>query len=94
MINLNPYNPRIELQPGDLEYEKLKYSIEEFGYVEPIVWNERTGNLVGGHQQFKILVHEQGATEVEVSIKRTPESFDFNWLRRRSLLDVNPDALR
>jgi ParB-like chromosome segregation protein Spo0J len=41
MINLNPYNPRIELQPGDLEYEKLKYSIEEFGYVEPIVWNER-----------------------------------------------------
>ena len=43
--NLNPakYNPRKDLQPGDPEYEKLKRSIEEFGYVEPIIWNEKTG---------------------------------------------------
>lgn len=68
MINPAPYNPRIDLQPGDPEYEKLKRSIEEFGYVEPLVWNERTGNLVGGHQRYKILVNEQGATEVEVSV--------------------------
>jgi DNA modification methylase len=68
MINPAPYNPRIDLQPGDHEYEKLKRSIEEFGYVEPLVWNERTGNLVGGHQRYKILVNEQGATEVEVSV--------------------------
>ncbi|WP_207892461.1 hypothetical protein [Paenibacillus pinisoli] len=48
---LNPatYNPRDDLQPGDPEYEKLRCSIETFGYVEPIVWNERTGNMVGGH---------------------------------------------
>ncbi len=62
------YNPRIDLHPGDPEYEKLKRSIEDFGYVEPIVWNERTGHLVGGHQRFKILVNEQGATEIEVSV--------------------------
>ena len=33
---LNPaaYNPRKDLKPGDKEYEKLKRSIEEFGYVE------------------------------------------------------------
>lgn len=68
MINLAPYHPKVELQPGDPEYEKLKRSIEEFGYVEPLVWNERTGNLVGGHQRYKILVNEQGATEVEVSV--------------------------
>lgn len=37
----------VGLQPGDVEYEKLKASIESFGYVEPIVWNERTGNMVG-----------------------------------------------
>jgi len=54
---LNPaaYNPRKDLQPGDAEYEKLLMSVEEFGYVEPTIWNERTGNIVGGHQRFKIL---------------------------------------
>jgi len=66
--NPAPYNPRIDLQPGDPYYEKLKRSIEEFGYVEPIVWNIQTGNLVGGHQRYKILVDEQGAIEVEVSV--------------------------
>lgn len=66
---LNPakYNPRIDLQPGDPEYEKLKRSIKEFGYVEPIVWNSRTGNVVGGHQRLKIL-KEEGQTEVMVSV--------------------------
>jgi len=55
---LNPavYNPRIDLKPGDPRYERLKKSILEFGYVEPIVWNERTGNVVGGHQRLKILL--------------------------------------
>ena len=46
--------------PGDAEYEKLRTSIEEFGYVEPVIWNKRTGNIVGGDQRFKILT-EQGA---------------------------------
>lgn len=36
------YNPRITLKAGDKEYEKLKRSIQEFGFVEPIVWNSRT----------------------------------------------------
>ncbi|KZS45717.1 transcriptional regulator [Paenibacillus glucanolyticus] len=67
-INAAAYNPRVDLQPGDPEYEKLKRSIEEFGYVEPIVWNERTGNMVGGHQRYKIMVHEQGHTELAVSV--------------------------
>ena len=54
---LNPakYNPRKDLKPGDTEYEKLKRSMSEFGYVEPIIWNKRTGNIVGGHQRYKIL---------------------------------------
>ncbi|MEN6350977.1 MAG: site-specific DNA-methyltransferase [Syntrophomonas sp.] len=54
---LNPaqYNPRKDLKPGDAQYEKLKRSIEVFGYVEPIVWNRQTGNIVGGHQSLKIL---------------------------------------
>jgi DNA modification methylase len=63
---LNPakYNPRKDLKPGDPEYEKLKKSMETFGYVEPIVWNKRTGHIVGGHQRFKVLKH-QGHTEIE-----------------------------
>lgn len=66
---LNPakYNPRVDLQPGDPEYEKLKRSIKEFGYVEPIIWNKRTGNVVGGHQRLKILKSE-GHKEVKVSV--------------------------
>lgn len=47
-INPAAYNPRVDLKPGDEEYEKLKVSIDTFGYVEPLVWNQRTGNLVGG----------------------------------------------
>lgn len=58
-LKLAKYNPRKDLKPGDPEYEKLKRSILEFGYVEPIVWNSRTGNVVGGHQRLKIL-KEQG----------------------------------
>ncbi|MGA8944203.1 MAG: ParB N-terminal domain-containing protein [Thermoactinomyces sp.] len=66
-INPAPYNPRKDLQPGDPEYEKLKQSLETFGYVEPIIWNQRTGNLVGGHQRFKIL-KAQGVSEVLCSV--------------------------
>ncbi|MBO2942794.1 DNA modification methylase [Paenibacillus sp. F411] len=67
-INAAAYNPRADLQQGDPEYEKLRRSIQKFGYVEPIVWNERTGNMVGGHQRYKIMVHEQGYTELAVSV--------------------------
>ena len=58
------YNPRKDLKPGDPEYEKLRRSIEEFGYVEPVIWNERTGNIVGGHQRYKILM-ALGHREIE-----------------------------
>lgn len=70
-INSAPYNPRIDLKPGDLDYEKLRRSIDEFGCVEPLVWNRQTGNLVGGHQRLKILI-EQGADAVAVSVVDLP----------------------
>lgn len=72
-INPAKYNPRKDLKPGDQAYEKLKRSMTEFGYVEPIIWNEETGNIVGGHQRYKVLVAE-GHTEVEcVIVKMSPE---------------------
>lgn len=54
-INPAPYNPRRDLQPDDREFQDLDRSIQEWGLVEFPVWNERTGNLVGGHQRLKIL---------------------------------------
>jgi DNA modification methylase len=54
-INAAPYNPRKDLQPDDPDYQKLNKSLNEFGYIDPLIWNKRTGNLVGGHQRFKIL---------------------------------------
>ena len=72
-INPAKYNPRKDLKPGDPAYEKLKRSMTEFGYVEPIIWNEETGNIVGGHQRYKVLMAE-GHTEVEcVIVKMSPE---------------------
>ena len=66
---LNPaaYNPRKDLQPGDAEYKKLARSLDKFGCVEPVVWNERTGNVVGGHQRLKVLI-AAGETELDVSV--------------------------
>lgn len=63
---LNPaaYNPRKDLKPGDKEYEKLKRSISEFGYVEPVIWNRQTGNVVGGHQRLKVMA-DLGHTEID-----------------------------
>lgn len=63
---LNPaeYNPRKDLKPGDPEYEKLKNSILTFGYVDPVLWNKRTGNIIGGHQRYKVLV-ELGEKEID-----------------------------
>ena len=61
------YNPRKDLKPGDPEYEKLRKSIQEFGYVDAIIWNKRTGVVVGGHQRLKVL-KELGYEKVKVSV--------------------------
>ncbi len=66
-IRTADYNPRLDLKPGDLEYEKIKRSIQEFSMVEPLVWNEATGSLIGGHQRLKIL-KDLGQKEIEVSV--------------------------
>lgn len=67
--NLIPadYNPRKDLKPGDAEYEKLRRSMEEFGYVEPVIWNKQTGHVVGGHQRLKVLV-QMGQSEIDCVI--------------------------
>jgi ParB-like chromosome segregation protein Spo0J len=68
-----PYNPRKMLKPTDRRYRKLAASLREFGLVEPLIWNELSGNVVGGHARLTILA-EMGVTEAPVSVVRlTPE---------------------
>jgi len=66
-----PYNPRIALKPGDAAFEKLKRSLEEFDLVQPIVWNRRTGHVVGGHQRLEVL-KQQGHAAVDCVVVDLP----------------------
>ena len=72
------YNPRKDLKPGDPEFEKLKRSIHEFGYVDPIIWNKQTGHVIGGHQRLKIL-QDEGLTEVDCVV------VDFDEAKEKAL---------
>lgn len=68
------YNPRKDLKPSDEEYQKIKKSILEFGFVSPLVVNEDM-TVIGGHQRLKVL-QELGYTEVEciiVNLDKTKE---------------------
>ncbi len=60
------YNPRKALTPEDAEYQKIKRSIEEFGYVDPIIINE-DGTIIGGHQRTTVLM-DLGYEEVDVVV--------------------------
>lgn len=61
------YNPRKDLQPDDPEFQKIRRSIQEFGCVEPIIWNRQTQHVVGGHQRLKVLLN-MGQAEAEVVV--------------------------
>ena len=47
------YNPRKKLKPGDKEYEKIKNSITEFGFADPLVVNADM-TIIGGHQRLTV----------------------------------------
>ncbi|MBA5256022.1 site-specific DNA-methyltransferase [Enterococcus hirae] len=66
------YNPRIDLTQGMDEYEKLKQSILEFGFVDPPIFNKRTGNLIGGHQRVSVAKDLGLFDEIEVSVVDLP----------------------
>jgi ParB-like chromosome segregation protein Spo0J len=68
-----PYNPRRVLSPTSPAYRKLKASLAEFGLVEPLVWNELTGHVVGGHARLRMLA-ELGVAEVPVSVVRLTDA--------------------
>lgn len=47
-----PYNPRTI---SDDARKRLKDNLERVGLIEPIIWNRRSGHIVGGHQRLKAL---------------------------------------
>lgn len=68
------YNPRKALKPGDSEYEKIKNSIAEFGYVEPVIVNSDM-TIIGGHQRVTVL-QDLGYSEIDcivIEIDKTKE---------------------
>ncbi|WP_437229948.1 ParB N-terminal domain-containing protein [Planctomicrobium sp. SH661] len=70
-LNPAPYNPRVELKPGSPVWKKLQRSLDEFDLVQPIVWNQRTGHVVSGHQRLALLKH-RGDEEVDCVIVDLP----------------------
>lgn len=71
-LNQAKYNPRIELSETDETYKKIAKSIDEFGYVEPIIVNLRNNVIVGGHQRVNVL-KKKGFTEIECVIVNLDE---------------------
>jgi len=69
-LHAAPYNPR---QITDAAWKGLAASIERFGLVQPVVWNKRTGHVVGGHQRLYVL-EQRGVTNVSVVVVDLPES--------------------
>ena len=60
------YNPRKQLKSGDKEYEKIKNSILEFGFADPLVVNSDM-TIIGGHQRLSCAV-DLGYTEVPCAV--------------------------
>lgn len=46
------YNPRSITEAAR---RKLKKGLEKLGLLQPVAWNRKSGNVVGGHQRLKIL---------------------------------------
>ena len=75
LADLTPaaHNPRVALKPGDAGWEKLAASVRRFGLVQPLVFNRRTGRLVGGHQRLEVLKHD-GETAAPCVVVDLPDA--------------------
>lgn len=60
-----PYNPRTI---DAYAKAKLEKNLRKVGLLEPLVWNKRTGNLVGGHQRLSCLDAIAGTDDYELDL--------------------------
>lgn len=81
------YNPRSISKEAR---RRLKKAIQERGLVEGLIWNERTGNLVGGHQRLSILDDLEKGTNYSLTVCRI--DVDEKEEKRLNILLNNPLA--
>jgi hypothetical protein len=72
------YNPR---KISAANRARLRKSVTEFGLVTTLVWNKRTGNLVGGHRRLE----EIDAIEATDDYSLTVAEIDIDPLREKAL---------
>lgn len=95
-----PYNPRVDIEPGTDEYERLRKSLEEHGVVEPPVVNLHNMRCIGGNQRIVVL-RDMGVEEVLCSVIDQPDEtkerklcLALNRIEGRWDLDKLGDLLR
>jgi ParB-like chromosome segregation protein Spo0J len=64
ILNRADYNPR---KISGKARSGLSKSLEKFGIMNLIIWNRKTGNVVGGHQRLDI-IEARGETETDVVV--------------------------
>ena len=86
-----PYNPRTSNKKQE---KNLKESLSKFGLVEPIIFNQRTGYIVGGHFRVRELkklgyksvdcvivdLSEDDERELNVRLNANTGAWDFDLL--------------
>ena len=54
-LKVNTRNPR---RISEFQFDNLKNSIDEFGFIDPIIINSKTKMIIGGHQRYKVLTEK------------------------------------
>lgn len=82
-----PYNPRVMDAAAE---HRLEQEVKR-GLVEPLVWNRRTGNLVGGHQRLGRLddLHQGKPFAIPVAVVDVDEAEE----RRLNVALNSPDLM-
>lgn len=81
-INAAAYNPRLI---SAYARKQLQNNLKSDECVEPLVWNERTANLVGGHQRLSLTDEDEGFPGKDYLVPVSVVSLD---LRREKQLNV------
>lgn len=65
MLQGAPYNPR---KINKVQAKRLRDGLKVHGLVGGILWNKRTGNLVGGHQRIQQLDQLEGSQDYAIEV--------------------------
>ncbi len=97
-----PYNPRVMSESA---MAGLTQSLRRFGLVEPIIWNKRSGYVVGGHQRLKVLqtegveraqvvvidIDDSEEKHLNIALNNLSGEWDYDALKKL-LAELQPDG--